>query len=80
MAHHHDTHDQGGGFWGIATIILGIGFAGFALFTSIVLIIGGIRASLGIQAPAAPAAAPAAPQAAAPAPAAAAAPATGGDA
>ena len=72
MAHQHDNQDNSGGFWGLATIILGIGFAAFALFSSTVLIIGGIRISMGIQSPPAPAST--APTAAA------AAPATAGDA
>lgn len=71
MADHNDTHEKGGGFWGLANILLAIGFGGFALFAGATLIFGGIRNTFGGKAvPAASAAAPsavAAPTAATPA-------------
>lgn len=75
MATQHDSHNQGGGFWGCANLFLGFGFAICAGVTGIALIAGGLlRPAKGskTEAPAtAPAAsAPAAPGVGAPAPAA----------
>ncbi len=90
MATHHDTQNQGGGFWGCANLGLAIFFAGCAALAGGGLFFGGLtRPDKNAQAAAAPApataAAPAAASAAAPAPAAggaapaAAAPAASGD-
>lgn len=79
MADHNETHEKGGGFWGLANMLLAIGFGGFALLAGGTLIYGGIKTTFGGKTtPAAsPAAAPAATTAAAPA---APAPASAGDA
>lgn len=45
METHHDTHDQGSGFWNVANVFIGFGFATFALGAGLILIIGGINAS-----------------------------------
>lgn len=61
MATQNDTHDQGGGFWSCATLLLGLGFAGFALVAGSMLVYGGMsrpgKDSKPAAAPAAPAAA-----------------------
>ena len=43
MADSHDTHNQGGGFWGCANILIAAGFAGFAGLAGALLIYGGLR-------------------------------------
>ncbi len=45
METHHDTHDQENGFWNIANVVIGFGFAAFALVSGSILIIGGIKAA-----------------------------------
>lgn len=45
METHHDTHDQGNGFWNVANVFIGFGFAAFAFGSGVILIIGGINAS-----------------------------------
>lgn len=45
METHQDTHDHGSGFWNVANVVIGFGFAAFALGAGAILIIGGIRAT-----------------------------------
>jgi azurin len=81
METHHDTNDHGSGFWKVANVVIGFGFAAFALLAGAILIIGGIKATRPVKtdatAPAAPTAS--ASSAAAPVAAATAAPAASGD-
>ena len=64
MATHHDSPDNGGGFWGCANLGFGIGFAFCALLAGGGLFLGGFtRGSGKLPEPPAPAAAPAAPAA-----------------
>lgn len=85
METHHDTQDHDSGFWNVANVLIGLGFAAFALGAGAILIYGGIKATRPVkaatQAPATTpsAATPAAAPATAAAPAATAAPATSGD-
>lgn len=67
MATQHDSHNQGGGFWGCANLFIGFGFAGFAAVAGAALIYGGI-VKHEKPAAAAPPAAAAAPASPAPAP------------
>jgi azurin len=42
MANHHDTHSQGGGFWGCANLVFAAFFGGFAAIAGGALIYGGL--------------------------------------
>ncbi len=67
MSHTNDSTDNSGGFWSLANIILGLGFAGFAGVSAIALIAGATKYTRAIEHPAPPAAAaPTAPAASAP--------------
>ncbi len=50
METHHDTQDHGSGFWNVANILIGFGFAAFALGAGAILIYGGIKATRPVKA------------------------------
>ena len=71
MADHNHTHEKGGGFWGLANILLAFGFGGFAVLSGAALIYGGLKNTFSGKTTPPAGAVPASVAAAAPSPAAA---------